>query len=262
MATERLDGYLAHRGFGTRSEARKLVRWGKVAIDGVTCNDPSRHVANNRITVRGVAVVDGPHSATLIMHKPLGYACSHDPAETPLIEALYPEALRHLPIETAGRLDRQTSGLLIVTTEGDLIHRLTNPRKKLSKRYRVGYTGELSSHAVERCTTGMMLDGDPRPTLPAKLVLLDEDGRGIKQAILYLSEGRYHQVRRMFAALGSEVVELHRDKIGGLELPADLAAGQCRALEERELTLLMAGDDDGGPPLVGRLKLGARTGDV
>jgi 16S rRNA pseudouridine516 synthase len=104
----------------------------------------------------------------------------------------------------------------------------------------------------------MMLDGDPRPTLPAKLVLLDADGRGIGRAILYLGEGRYHQVRRMIAALGGEVVELHRDKIGGLELPADLQPGQCRELEERELRQLMAGDDDGGPPLLGKAKLGAR----
>lgn len=252
---ERLDAYLAHRGYGTRSETRKLVRWGKVAIDGVTCHDPSQHVGGQRISVRGVEVIDGPHEATLILHKPLGYACSHDPAEAPLIEELYPADLRHLGIETAGRLDRETSGLLIATTAGELIHQLTNPRKKLTKRYRIGYSGELSSHAVERCAKGMMLDGDPRPTLPAKLVPLDEE-RGLKRAILFLSEGRYHQVRRMIAALGGTVHELHRDKIGGLELPSDLAPGQCRALDERELRRLMAGDDDGGSPLVSRAVLG------
>jgi 16S rRNA pseudouridine516 synthase len=146
---ERLDAYLSHRGFGTRSEARKLVRWGKVAIDGIACHDPAQHVAPaGQVTVRGVAVVDGPKAVTLILHKPLGYACSHDPAEEPLVEALYPAALRHLHLETAGRLDRQTSGLLIATTEGELVHQLTNPRKKLTKRYQVGYTGVLSSHAV------------------------------------------------------------------------------------------------------------------
>ena len=145
--------------------------------------------------------------------------------------------------------------VLIATTAGELIHQLTNPRKKLTKRYRIGYSGELSSHAVERCAKGMMLDGDPRPTLPAKLVPLDEE-RGLKRAILFLSEGRYHQVRRMIAALGGTVHELHRDKIGGLELPSDLAPGQCRALDERELRRLMAGDDDGGSPLVSRAVLG------
>jgi len=255
--TERLDAYLSRRGFGSRSEARNLVRWGKVDLNGVTCRDPSQHVADERISVRGVEVVDGPHTATLIMHKPLGYACSHDPSEAPLIEELYPASLRHLGIETAGRLDRETSGLLIATTAGDLIHRLTNPRKKLTKRYRIGYTGSLSSHAVQRCLEGMMLDGDPRLTLPAKLVLLDPDLRGLNQAMLYLSEGRYHQVRRMIAVLGGEVVALHRDKIGGLDLPSDLAVGQCRAMDERDLRLLMAGDDEGAVPLAVRVRLGA-----
>lgn len=261
MASERLDAYLAHRGFGSRSEARQLVRWGKVDLDGVTCHDPSHHVAQQRVCVRGVEVVDRAHAATLILHKPLGHACSHDPAEAPLIEELYPAALRHLAIESAGRLDRQTSGLLICTTEGDLIHRLTNPRKKLIKRYRVGYIGTLNSQAVQRCASGLMLDGDPRPTLPSKLVLLDPDQSGVNQAILYLSEGRYHQVRRMIALLGGEVVVLQRDKIGGLELPSDLAAGQCREMDERERRLLLAADDEGMLPLVGRVRLGERQDD-
>jgi 16S rRNA pseudouridine516 synthase len=216
MAAERLDGYLAHRGFGTRSEMRKLVRRGRVAVNGVVCHDPSQRIAGQQVSVAGVDVAAGPATVTLIMHKPLGYACSHDPAEAPLVDELYPKEFRHLAIETAGRLDRQTSGLLIATTEGELVHQLTNPRKKLTKRYRIGYVGSLTSHAVQRCNAGMMLDGDPRPTLPAKLVLLDPDMDGMNRALIYLNEGRYHQVRRMIAALGGEVVELHRDKIGGL----------------------------------------------
>ncbi len=235
---ERLDAYLSHRGFGSRSETRDIIRGGGVTVAGAVCRDPSRHVAGETVAVRGEDVVEGPQAATLLLHKPVGYACSHDEREAPLLEELYPPELRHLGLEPAGRLDRDTSGLIVVTSDGQLIHGLTNPRKKLLKRYRVGYTGKLSAHAVERCAKGIMLDGDPRPTLPAKLVLLDS-GRDVADAILYLAEGRFHQVRRMIAALGGEVVSLHRDRIGKLDLPGDLGPGESREITEYELGKLM-----------------------
>jgi len=134
-----------------------------------------------------------------------------------------------IAIEPAGRLDRDTSGLLICTTDGQLIHRLTNPKRAVWKRYRIGYTGELSAHAVERCASGLSLPDDDRPTLPARLEL-----HGAGEASLHLCEGRYHQVRRMIGALGGEVIRLHRDRIGALELPADLTPGMCRALRPDE----------------------------
>lgn len=239
---ERLDAFLAHRGFGTRSEVRGLIRGGGVRLGDEECRDPARRVGDRAVTVHGRDVAVGPESATLVVHKPIGYACSHDPREAPLFEELIPEPLRHLPLESAGRLDRATSGLLIVTTEGELIHALTNPRKKLEKRYRVSYRGKLSAHAVERVAKGMMLDGDPRPTLPARLVLLDGAGSGENRAILYLAEGRYHQVRRMIAALGGEVITLHRDRIGRLELPSDLAPGHARELTPREREQLLSAE--------------------
>jgi 16S rRNA pseudouridine516 synthase len=241
---ERLDAYLAHRGHGSRSEVKSLIRRGAVSVDGAVCRDPGRHIdpGGTAVEVGGGAVPVGVQAATLVFHKPVGYACSHDPREAPLIEALYPAEYQHLALESAGRLDRMTSGLLVVTTEGDLIHRLTNPRKKLSKRYRVAYTGRLSSHAVERCARGLDLDGDPRPTLPAKLVLLDAGDDGLERALLTLHEGRFHQVRRMIQALGGEVVRLHRDRIGDLDLPDDLAPGGIRPLTPRERALLTTED--------------------
>lgn len=244
---ERLDAYLSHRGFGSRSEVKDLIRGGRVTVAGASCRDPSRHIAGEAIAVRGEVVVDGPQAATLILHKPLGFACSHDEREAPLLEELIPPVLRHLGLEPAGRLDRDTSGMLIVTSDGQLIHSLTNPRKKLLKRYRVGYRGKLSAHAEERCATGIMLDGDPRPTLPAKLVLLDSGRDGVADAILYLSEGRFHQVRRMIAALGGEVVRLHRDRIGKLDLPGDLKPGESREISAYELGKLMDAEEEGRP---------------
>jgi len=176
------------------------------------------------------------------MHKPVGYSCSHSLRETPLIEELYPALYSHLHLETAGRLDRDTSGLIVVSSDGELIHTLTNPRKNLVKRYRIAYVGRLSSHAVQRCEKGIQLDGDPRPTRPAHLVLAGHDHDGNHTATLYLAEGRWRQVRRMIAELGGEVVRLHRDRIGALPLPDDLAAGEARELGERERELLLTAD--------------------
>jgi 16S rRNA pseudouridine516 synthase len=238
--SERLDAFLAHRGFGTRSEARDIIRGSKVTVNGKICRDCGEHVEDQEIRVHGDIVVSGPTEATLILHKPIGYACSHDEREAPLVEELLKGPFENLPLETAGRLDRDTSGLLIVTTDGELIHALTNPRKKLIKRYRIEYTGKLSSHAVERCQSGFILDDDPRATLPAKLVLTEtSDSGGQSHATLFLSEGRYHQVRRMVAELGGTVTALHRDKIGALSLPSDLAPGACREISPSERDQLL-----------------------
>lgn len=232
---DRLDAFLSHQGLGTRSEVRDLVRAGLVTVGGAVCRNQAEQLRGRPVTVRGLPVDSGPDEATLLVHKPLGLACSHDPHEAPLLESLYPADLAHLPIEPAGRLDRDTSGLLICTTDGQLIHSLTNPKRTIWKRYRIGYRGELSAHAVERCDKGLVLPDDDRPTLPARLELA-----GPGEATLHLREGRYHQVRRMIGALGGEVIRLHRDRIGALELPADLAAGSCRALSEAEQALLFA----------------------
>ena len=229
----RLDAFLAHQGLGTRSEVRDLIRSGLVTVGGAVCRNHAAHLRDEPVTVRGRPVVAGPDGATLLVHKPLGLACSHDPREAPLLESLYPAPLLHLPIEPAGRLDRDTSGILVCTSDGQLIHRLTNPKQAVWKRYRVGYAGKLSAHAVERCTAGLTLPDDERPTLPARLELHAEG-----EATLHLCEGRYHQVRRMFAALGGEVLRLHRDRIGGLELPAELPAGECREMTPSEIALL------------------------
>jgi 16S rRNA pseudouridine516 synthase len=236
----RLDAFLAHRGFGTRTQVRGLIRRGRVTLGGAVCHDQGEHVAEREVRVDGALVAVGVTSATLLLHKPLGFACSHDEREAPLLEQLIPAEFRHLALEPAGRLDRDTSGLLVVTSEGDLIHLLTNPRRHLPKRYRIGYRGMLSSHAVERCAKGIVMEGDPRPTLPALLSLEGAAG-DLGRATLVLEEGRYHQVRKMIAALGGEVATLHRDRIGGLDLPLDLAPGQARVITAAEQELLLSG---------------------
>jgi 16S rRNA pseudouridine516 synthase len=245
MAT-RLDAFLSHRGFGSRSQVRNLIRSGRVKVSGSVCREHGQHVDDQIVRVDDQAIDVGVESATLIFNKPLGYACSHDEREAPLVEELIPAAFRHLILETAGRLDRDTSGLLILTSDGNLIHALTNPRKHLEKRYRITYSGKLSAHAVKRCAKGILLTGDAKPTLPAQLEIEGENEAGLGLATLHLHEGRYHQVRRMIAALGGEVINLHRDRIGGLSLPADLVPGHMREMSASEMRALISGTDQHG----------------
>lgn len=136
----------------------------------------------------------------------------------------------------------------MVTSQGALIHALTNPRRHLAKRYRILYSGILASHAVARCAKGMLLEGDSKPTLPAELILEAVAPGGPARATLILHEGRYHQVRRMIAALGGEVVALRRDRIGGLDLPDDLAPGMMREITPGERAALLQGDPGASAP--------------
>ncbi len=231
----RLDAYLARAGLASRREARGLIRRGAVQVDGDVCRDSARRIDGERVVVED-QVVESPEAVRdFILHKPVGVSCSRDDREAPLVFDLLSETLRRRSLLIAGRLDRATSGLLILTTDGDLVHRLTHPGRKLPKRYRIEFEGELAAHAVERCREGLLLTGEDRPTRPAELEIA-----AAGQATLILREGRTHQVRRMIRLLGGEVLSLHRDRIGALDLPADLEPGELRPLERDERALLVS----------------------
>lgn len=233
----RLDALLARAGLGTRAEVKRLVRAGRVTVDGAVCRQAATKVdeQGGAVAVDGAPVVlESTRHA--LLHKPVGYSCSRDPAEAPLVFELLPPEWERLGFQTAGRLDRDTSGLLILSRDGDMIHRLTHPSRKLPKRYRVTYEGTLPVDAAAQCARGMVLSEDERPTRPAELIP-ESPGR----ATLILREGRTHQVRRMFAALGTRVVTLHRDRIGGLELGEDLPPGAVRPLDVEDEQRLFGG---------------------
>ena len=239
----RLDAFLAHQGVGSRSECKKLIRAKRVRInDTVVTHAQTLVAADDRVTVDHQPVTVRISEATLLLHKPIGYACSHDLREAPLIDDLIPETYRHLALNSAGRLDRATSGLLILSTDGQLLHRLSHPKRGVWKRYRLTYSGQLMAQAENVVREGLNLKDEPeRPCRPACLIREPnkETGREQEQtATMWLHEGRFHQVRRMIAALGGEVVTLHRDQFGGLALPADLAAGAIRPLTNEELSLI------------------------
>ena len=231
----RLDAYLARAGLVSRREARGLIRRGVVSVDGEICRDAARQIGAEAVMVNEQPVESPAAVQDFLLHKPVGFSCSNDDRESPLVSELLSETLRRRSLLIAGRLDRATSGLLVLTKDGDFVHRLTHPTRKISKRYRIEFDGELEEDAVARCREGFLLTGEDRPTRPAELEL---DGPG--RATLVLREGRTHQVRRMIRMLGGEVVSLHRDRVGGLLLPEDLEPGDLRPLEREERALLLS----------------------
>jgi 16S rRNA pseudouridine516 synthase len=238
--TLRLDRLLANMGYGSRREVQSLVQAGLVTLDGIEIADADGRVAvtrdlSERMRVRGKPL-DPPPGLALMLHKPLGVTCSHKEAG-PLVYSLLPERWRRRDpvISTIGRLDKDTSGLLLMTDDGVLLHRIISPRSNIPKRYYVTLDRPLRGGEAEIFASGtLMLEGEDKPLLPAQL-----EATSATTAFVTVTEGRYHQIRRMFAALGSHVAELHRDRIGALTLPEDLAPGQYRLLGETDLALVL-----------------------
>jgi 16S rRNA pseudouridine516 synthase len=239
--TVRLDRLLANLGYGSRREIQALARAGAIRLDGAPLREADRRIAvtrdlAGRLTVDGEAM-DPPPGLALMLHKPLGVTCSHKEAG-PLVYGLLPERWRRRdpPLSTVGRLDKETSGLLLLTDDGALLHRIISPKAKVAKRYQVTLDRPLRGDEGAVFASGtLMLEGEERPLLPVALEV-----HGPTSAAVTLTEGRYHQVRRMFAALGNHVTALHRDRIGALALPADLAPGQYRLLGEADVAAVFA----------------------
>ncbi len=219
----RLDRLLANLGYGSRREIQMLARAGTIVLDGAPLLDADRRIALDpdlpaRLTVQ-TRPLDPLPGVALMLHKPLGVTCSHKEAG-PLVYGLLPPRWRRRepPLSTVGRLDKETSGLLLLTDDGALLHRIISPKASVSKRYRVTLDRPLRGDEGAIFSSGtLMLEGEEKPLLP-----VDLEVHGPTSAAVTLTEGRYHQVRRMFAAVGNHVTALHRDRVGALDLPADL----------------------------------------
>jgi 16S rRNA pseudouridine516 synthase len=221
---EPLDRFVVRAARLGWADTRRAVHAKRVAVNGVMTQKYHRPLRpDDRVALDGADLGDPPDDSVILCHKPAGLACSHGAQDAPLIYDAIPAHLRRPDLNTVGRLDRSTTGLLLITCDGKLLVRIADPARKLPKRYRIAYSGELCADAVERCAAGLMIDGYDTPCRPAPLSL---EGPG--RATLVIAEGRHHQVKRMIAALGGKVVGLHRDAVGGLELPADLAPGSMR----------------------------------
>jgi 16S rRNA pseudouridine516 synthase len=222
----RLDQLLANLGYCSRSEARAWVKSGAVTVRGEEADDFGARVNEADVLVDG-APLDHPDGLLLLLNKPLGLVCSHELREGPNVYSLLPERWqrRNPQVTSVGRLDKDTSGLLLLTDLAPLVHRLTSPKHKVPKVYRATVDRDLSPELVPRFASGTLrLEGENEPCAPAQLTILSP-----REAELTLTEGRFHQVRRMFAESGATVLTLHRVRFGDLEL-GEVAPGTWREL--------------------------------
>jgi 16S rRNA pseudouridine516 synthase len=230
---KRLDQLLSSLGYGSRKELKSIIQSGAVTLNGQRVSKPETKVEHQEVRFRGERL-DPPEGMVIMMHKPLGVVCSHDDTEGELVYALLSERYRQRSpkLSTVGRLDKETSGLLLITDDGKLIHALTSPKKRVFKRYEVSLAEPLNGEEAALFASGtLMLKGEKNPCLPARLSIYDE-----QHVALEITEGRYHQVRRMFAAVSNKVIALHRSRVGGLELGA-LKPGEYRLLSAEEVSL-------------------------
>ncbi len=226
VSLRRLDQLLSSLGYCSRSEARDWVRAGAITIRGVEADDAGERVNPTDVLVDGQPL-DHPDGLILLLNKPLGLVCSHDEREGPNVYSLLPDRWRRRnpQITSVGRLDKETSGLILLTDLSPLVHKLTSPKHKVPKLYRATVDQDLRPDLVEKFAAGtLLLEGEKEPCAPAALRILSP-----REAELTLTEGRYHQVRRMFAAFGPTVLTLHRARFGDLDL-GDLAPGTWREL--------------------------------
>ncbi|MDX3774783.1 16S rRNA pseudouridine(516) synthase RsuA [Chromatiaceae bacterium AAb-1] len=228
----RLDKFICDATGLTRSQAGKVIRQGLVAVNGQQAKQAAQQVAvtdqifleDQQLQLIGLRY--------FMLHKPQGYVCSTDDPDHPTVFTLLDEPLTER-LHTVGRLDLDTTGLILITDDGQWSHRISSPKHHVAKTYRTWLADPIPQSTVKAFADGIMLRGEKQPTLPAELEIVGE-----QEALLTIHEGRYHQVKRMFAAIGNKVEKLHREKIGALQLPADLAEGDYRELTADELALL------------------------
>lgn len=227
---------LANLGYGSRKEVQRLIRSGAVTdADGNVLgeNDVPPH---DQIRFRGEEL-DPPAPLVIMLNKPDGHTCSSEDPGSTIYDLLPPRfAQRNPGLNPIGRLDKDTTGLLLMTDDGKLLHKIIHPKSNCLKVYHASLDRPLEGLEGELFESGtLVLNSETRPLLPAKLEVLSD-----KEALVTLHEGRYHQVRRMFAAAGNHVLGLKRISIGGLQMPADLEEGDWRVLTAEELTAIFA----------------------
>jgi 16S rRNA pseudouridine516 synthase len=245
-----LQDILYSQGFGTRRVCAGLVQQGLVQVYSeagdttpAVCLDSAAEFepAGLRFRVQGLDWAFH-EKAYIMLHKPLATECSQKPSTYPSIYTLLPAPLRQRPqkgavqgVQAVGRLDQDTTGLLLLTDDGKFIHRMSSPRHEVPKVYEVTVKHPLDDQQVQRLLAGVVLDDDPKPVRAAACEA--HSSHGLR---LTLTQGKYHQVKRMLAAVGNRVEALHRAQIGALRLPADLASGQWRWLTAEEVANLAA----------------------
>lgn len=228
----RLDKFLCDCSDLTRSLAGKLIRQGEVMVDGIVVKQPAFHInEQSQIEFDGVLLTLEQRNRYFMLHKPKGYVCSNEDPDHPTVFFLMDEPAMG-KLHVVGRLDLDTTGLVLVTDDGQWSHRITSPRHECAKTYHVWLADPVSPDAIALFAEGVYLRNETDKTRPAQLEILGEC-----EARLTIHEGKYHQVKRMFASIGNKVVGLHRERVGSLTLDEELAPGEYRELTAEEIAL-------------------------
>lgn len=234
----RLDKYLADMGTGTRQEVKKYIRQGRVRVDGRVVKEPEHKVFpdQSEITFDGFAVLY-IRMEYLMLYKPAGVVTATKDRKDRTVMDLVPDRKRK-DLFPVGRLDKDTEGLLLLTNDGELAHRLLSPKRHIDKCYFARVQGKVTQKDVEAFAGGVDIGTDSQSeiTMPAKLEILQEDA--VSEILLTIREGKYHQVKRMFQAVGKEVLYLKRLSMGGLRLDETLEPGMYRTLSDEEIASL------------------------
>lgn len=229
-----LEKILFSQGFGTRRHCANLIYAELVKVNGNLLTDPDTLITPTDLTLN-VEGIDWQYheKAYLVFNKPSGYECSHKTKHHPSVYTLLPPPLIERGVQCVGRLDYDTTGLLLISDDGQFIHKMTSPKKNIGKVYRIHTAHAITAEQINHLLNGVLLDGDPKPCMAISCQKMDD-------FILDMTiiEGRYHQVKRMLAAVGNHVNQLHRSQIGEYFLPHDLKEGQWRWLSQYALSEL------------------------
>ena len=229
-----LEKILFSQGFGTRRYCSDLVYADLVEINGVLAEDPEAKMNPEGLILRVEGIDWAYHEkAYIAFNKPANYECSHKTKHHPSVYSLLPRPLIERGVQCVGRLDQDTTGLLLLSDDGQFIHRMTTPKKNIGKVYEITTAEPVTQKQIDHLLGGVVLDDDPSPCFAKACVLMDE-----QRLAMTIVEGRYHQVKRMLAAVGNHVSLLHRSSIGAYAMTADLKEGQWRWINPHEIALL------------------------
>ena len=229
-----LEKVLFSQGFGTRRYCSDLVFAELVKVNGTLAQDPDERIATEGLILN----VDGRdweyhEKAYIAFHKPANYECSHKTTHHPSVYSLLPTPFVERGLQCVGRLDFDTTGLLLISDDGQFIHKMTTPKKNIGKVYEITTPEPITQAQIDHLLNGVVLDDDPKPCFATACKQLSEN-----RLVMTIVEGRYHQVKRMMAAVGNHVANLHRAQIGAYVMPADLKEGQWRWLYPEDLKQL------------------------
>lgn len=226
----RLDQWISKALNLSRADAKRVIKHQEVLDEqGNLLNKANIHVDEQQVLSVNGDPVRLPQAAYWLLHKPKDYVCSHDDDGYPTVLRLLPSG--HDKLHFAGRLDADTTGLLLISSDGQWCHRVSHPKHDHKKTYRVGLAEPLNAEAIAQLERGVLLRNEEKPTLPSQVEMLSET-----QCRITISEGKYHQVKRMFAAVGNRVVNLHREAVAHITLDnSALALGEYRALSQEEI---------------------------